>query len=533
MALVDPNIAMSYRGIELPNQLAQYGQLAQIQNAQNQNQLAQYQLGAAQRADIAQNALNKAYQDSIDPVTGQVDFAAINRSLAAAGAGSQIPGQLKAQSELDTAKLTRDKARTELIDARVKQARSFLDTVNPADPNAPAQLAAWNTANHQDEILGPALRVRGILPDQFNANLNAAVSNGPQALSDFINRTKLGAEKFAELNKPTLTPQNLGNTVRILSSPGMGGAASVVPGSTANVAMAPGEAARLAISAAGVDPYGLTGLAARFGGGPTAVPAPTGAVKPNIPAAIQAGLTGEDFLTHLPTSLANQIRAIGEGREPSPAARSLTSPAGRQLMELVTQAYPNYDAKEYATKTAAEKSFIGKRGDTVRSFNVLVDHLGTLQQTADALQNGDTRAFNQAANFIGLQTGNPAPADFTAVKRIVADEINKAVIGGAGALGDRKAIDDAINSASSPQQLSSVITKYKQLAGGQLNGLEQQYSATTGKKDFKDKFLSPAARSTFGAVTTGVSVTDPNGGVHTFPNEQAAAAFRKAIEGSK
>jgi hypothetical protein len=51
MALVDPNIAMGYRGIEVPNQLAQYGQLAQIQNAQNQNQLAQYQLGAAQRAE--------------------------------------------------------------------------------------------------------------------------------------------------------------------------------------------------------------------------------------------------------------------------------------------------------------------------------------------------------------------------------------------------------------------------------------------------------------------------------------------------
>ena len=50
MALVDPNIAMSYRGVEIPNQLAQYGQLAQIQNAQNQNRMADLQVQEYERA---------------------------------------------------------------------------------------------------------------------------------------------------------------------------------------------------------------------------------------------------------------------------------------------------------------------------------------------------------------------------------------------------------------------------------------------------------------------------------------------------
>jgi len=60
MALVDPNIAMGYRGVEIPNQLAQYSQLSAIQNAQNQNALAQYQLSAAQRADEQQTNLYAA-----------------------------------------------------------------------------------------------------------------------------------------------------------------------------------------------------------------------------------------------------------------------------------------------------------------------------------------------------------------------------------------------------------------------------------------------------------------------------------------
>jgi hypothetical protein len=66
MALVDPNIAMSYRGIEVPNQLAQYGQVQQIQNAQNQNRLADLQYRAAEIALQKQRALQD-YRAQNDP----------------------------------------------------------------------------------------------------------------------------------------------------------------------------------------------------------------------------------------------------------------------------------------------------------------------------------------------------------------------------------------------------------------------------------------------------------------------------------
>jgi hypothetical protein len=48
MAL-DPSIALQYKGIEVPNQLAQYSQVAQIQAAQNQNQVGQMQLDQMKR----------------------------------------------------------------------------------------------------------------------------------------------------------------------------------------------------------------------------------------------------------------------------------------------------------------------------------------------------------------------------------------------------------------------------------------------------------------------------------------------------
>jgi hypothetical protein len=49
MAL-DPNIALNVRPLEVPNQLAQYAQLSQIRNAQNQNRMAEMQLQEYERA---------------------------------------------------------------------------------------------------------------------------------------------------------------------------------------------------------------------------------------------------------------------------------------------------------------------------------------------------------------------------------------------------------------------------------------------------------------------------------------------------
>ena len=59
MAL-DPNIALQVKPIEIADPLASYGRVAAIQNAQNQNALAQYQLGAAQRAEARDIAFNNA-----------------------------------------------------------------------------------------------------------------------------------------------------------------------------------------------------------------------------------------------------------------------------------------------------------------------------------------------------------------------------------------------------------------------------------------------------------------------------------------
>jgi hypothetical protein len=90
-------------------------------------------------------------------------------------------------------------------------------------------------------VLGPLLASRGVTADQSRAQIAQAIQRGPQAFAELLNRSKLGTEKFIELNKPTVTTQNLGGEVRAIATPGLGGAATVVPGSTAQVTMTPAQ----------------------------------------------------------------------------------------------------------------------------------------------------------------------------------------------------------------------------------------------------------------------------------------------------
>jgi len=148
---------------------------------------------------------------------------------------------------------------------------------------------------------------------------------------------------------------------------------------------------------------------------------------------------------------------------------------------------------------ALTKFTSGKQGDTIRSFNVLVHHLGTFGEVADALGNGDLKAVNRLSQRYAEETGKPAPTDFDAVKSLVGDEIVKAVVGGAGALGDREEVKHALDRANSPAQLRSVINRYRQLAGGQLEGLRFQYKRATGLDDFEESLMP----STRGFLDTG------------------------------
>lgn len=219
-------------------------------------------------------------------------------------------------------------------------------------------------------------------------------------------------------------------------------------------------------------------------------------------------LTGDEFLKTLPLVRANTVKAIAEGRM-SLSDLGVRGKEREALAQAVNQYDPSFDSAQAKARFTAAKDFAtGKAGNTVRSLNVSIEHLNTLESAAQALQNGNIQIFNELANRFSAATGSPALTSFEATKKIVADEIVKGIVGGTGGVSDREQTAKAILASSSPAQFAGVVKRYKELLGGQLTGLKQQYERTTQRKDFDDTFLTPESRRELGPPKK----TDAGGG---------------------
>lgn len=194
-------------------------------------------------------------------------------------------------------------------------------------------------------------------------------------------------------------------------------------------------------------------------------------------------------------SVDNVAQMIADGKIAPLGGFAMKTPWGQQVMSKVSEINPDYRGQDFATKQTAEKAFTtGKQGNSVRSFNVAIAHLDTLDNLADAMQNGNMQMANKIANAFATATGGTAPNNFEAAKQIVGDEIVKAIVGAGGGVSDREKAQKTVDAANSPAQLRGVINVYKELMKGQLGGLKQQYETSTGRVDFETRFLSKEAK---------------------------------------
>jgi hypothetical protein len=224
---INPNISLAVRGLELQDPLAQYGRVAAIQGAQQQNQLAQLQMQQVQREQESTNALNRAYAEAYNPQTGEIDVNRLRGSLSTGGFGSKLPGVEKGLLEMQTAKTAQQKGESDLLDSKLKQSRGFLDTLDPNNPASAEAYVQWHRANHADPVIGKALTARGITVDQSMQRIQQLMQT-PGGLARLINESKLGTEKFMEMNKPTTQVIDQSGQRQVIQIPGLGGTPTTV-----------------------------------------------------------------------------------------------------------------------------------------------------------------------------------------------------------------------------------------------------------------------------------------------------------------
>lgn len=213
MAL-DPNISLGVRQIEMPNQLAQYAQLSQIQSAQQANQLNQMQMAEYDRARREEE--------------GTRNFLA-NADLSDPTVRSQLMTKYgKAGREIATNLTAADKARSEDLARQAKLAQ---------DTQVMYQNISGMISNKADAIgflqrmiNDPAMKDSPITKIPLMTQVSK-IPEDPAGLDDWKKQFALGATKYITENKPVTFAQDTGAGGRVMTRAGLGGPATLVPGS--------------------------------------------------------------------------------------------------------------------------------------------------------------------------------------------------------------------------------------------------------------------------------------------------------------
>ena len=435
---LDPSIILGYKAPQFPGA----ADVAQMKALQYRNALAGIQLQQAQRKIQQQNALREAMSapGAIDPTTGMPS--------------SQTVGNVMRVDPMAGIGLVRDAAKIdeERQKAQNDQIRGHLDS------------------------LGIAQKQHQLLQSQamnLQARYDGYIKSGatPQQAASLVTRDKLAWLDNAE-QSGMISPQQ----ARAFRTPFDPRA------NQAFIAYNPQYQAAQKTKTETKKPMSSVGkLNSDLAAGRI--------TKDQYTQAIMSATGGLD-----PSSIDQTADLIAHYKMAPLSAWAMSRPIGAQIMSKVRELNPQYDAKLWVGGEKAIGAFSsGPQANTVRSFSVAINHLDTLGDLADALGNGNVQMINKIANRVSQEFGGAAPTNFNAVKKLVADEIVKAIVGSGGGVTDRQEAADAVNAAQSPAQLKGVIESYEKLMAGQLDGFQRQYQQSTGRKDF-DKFLSPQAQ---------------------------------------
>ena len=224
-------IAQGGQPIQLENPLKQMANVMAIKGAQQEGQLNALKLAEAQRGSEESAALRNYLSGVGDLNAPEV------RSRLMTGFGKSGLEYSKTLTESEKSATDLAKTKFELVKNKTDYFRDALGTVN-----TPEDAQVWTAAIFSDPVLGSTVTALG-------GNLQQALARiptDPSAFQQWKQQTALGAQKFIELNKPTIREQDTGGETRMVAVPGLGGAATEVAGTRAKKTVSPDAAARLA-----------------------------------------------------------------------------------------------------------------------------------------------------------------------------------------------------------------------------------------------------------------------------------------------
>lgn len=467
---LDPSISLGVKTVEMPNMLAQYGQLAQIQSAQQQNQLQQMQMAEYARArQEEEGARNYLVGKDLNAPATQSGLLQFGKT------GLEYSKQLQAQQ---TAALQQKSAQLKYNADLAEQAgRIYLGVKDQA---------SWDAARPKLAALGgdPSK-----LPEAYDPNYVASEIGQAVAVKDQWTATQPKLEQIKAGDKILFKDTNP-------RSPTFG--KEMMPSQVMGVT--PGEAlahqdrqrrleqemAMGTLSPESVDfaaqMYYQTGTMPPLGLGRNAAQARDQVIK-----------------------RAAQI-ATGAGTEsPVSAEEGAAKVVGNKLT--------------LGTKTAAART-LGTTGAAMTlGANEASQMIPIAQQYVAKLNPSDYPALNQAGMFVAKNTGDPTQAGLAASLNALVNSYSRAISPtGRPTVSDKNHAREIINTAMSRGQFGEVFNVMQQ----EMQAAQKSLTEVTPGNIGKLTTTTPVPATAANVVVT------PDGMTHTFPNAQAAANFKKA-----
>lgn len=222
---VNPAIAMGVRGVELADPLAQYGRVAAIQQAQQQNALANMQMQEYVRAREEEQGIRNRLAGG-----ASLEDAETRNYLLGSKTGRDI---LQRQAELQKAQTEEAARRAKLAQDTQAMYRDMATQIRSKDD---AALFLQKVVND------PALKGSPISVIPLMEQVRR-IPEDPQGLDNWIKQFALGSTKWVTENKPQLTTSDIGGQVVSRTFAPLTGEIKTV--ATQQKTMAPGEEERL------------------------------------------------------------------------------------------------------------------------------------------------------------------------------------------------------------------------------------------------------------------------------------------------
>lgn len=196
-----------------------------------------------------------------------------------------------------------------------------------------------------------------------------------------------------------------------------------------------------------------------------------------------------DSFTDQPPGDPKIAHAIATYQAPPLSGYALTKPGASETMDLALKENPEIQEGIYNQINQTRKEFTSSTpnssGGKLSSLNLAISHMHTLDAASDALHNGDIKQLNRVANFLGVQTGDSAPAVYDAIKTFVGSEIANAVSQTSGVT-EREAAGQKVSRDFAGPVTHAITQAYRTMLIPRMNNLKNQFYAGMGMPNFDE-----------------------------------------------